>query len=891
MVVDTTERRDEAALAGLRALAAVSAGIAEGGSLQDVLAAIVEAVLVATGSDLAVARTLDADGAALVAAAVAPAGSAAAAELAGTRVGPEEIEHEIDELVLLPPSSRRAAEQMRSSSALVVPAVTGGRVVGCVELYRAGESYDELERQLARLGASQLALAARAFRPGLEDAGVARLIDVAGEALAAGSDDAETAREIVRLVAGTLAAGAILWEADGAGLHAGATSGPVEADEELRALAETALAERGTVSLADAGGVTVATLRLGEPPLGALQLSFPDGSVAEASLARLQSFAGRAAHALRSSVRSRELAQELERTRALLEVVGEAIAHLSLAHTLETAVERICALLGVEQIGVYLGEGSRLATAAQRGLPGEAHEQAAERLLELAHGVFRARGAIVIPPDDTDPATAQARGALAQAGLVAAVALPLRAHDESIGLLAAYPARGRALGENEVTLLSALAAQLAVAVQNARLHEQATELGEALGDALESERSSSRRLGALYEISRSFAQTLRLDRTLDAVARTVVELLDVDAAVVRVPDARGEVLVPQVVHVLPGPSAGAVRTILDRPHHSSTERSTLLDAATARRLGDAHALLVPFLEKGSTAAVVPIVNGKQLLASLTVLSLDPARPITEQTIELARSLAAQAALAIDNARLYQQQKDFSDTIQRSLLPRSAPDVEGVDVGAVYESSATVEVGGDVYDFLQLADGRLAVVLGDVTGHGIDATADMAMAKYVFRSLAREHPEPADFLEHANDVVVGEIALGKFITMAVVTVDPLTGRVACASAGHPAPRLVRADGRVEELDVGGIALGIDGGMTFEQNEAQLDPGDAVVLYTDGVIEARLEGELYGVERLDETLAARHALPARALAEAVLERCRAFGGEITDDTAVVVIKRTG
>src|SRR5207244_6481818 len=163
-------------------------------------------------------------------------------------------------------------------------------------------------------------------------------------------------------------------------------------------------------------------------------------------------------------------------------------------------------------------------------------------------------------------------------------------------------------------------------------------------------------------------------------------------------------------------------------------------------------------------------------------------PITDETLATARTIAQQAALAVDNARLYQQQKRFAETMQQSLLPRERPAVDGLEVGRVYESAASVDVGGDVYDFLELADGRLAVVLGDVTGHGIDATADMAMAKFVFRSLAREHSEPSDFLTHANEVVVGEIAVGKFITMAYLTVDP-DGEVLCSSAGHPEPRLV------------------------------------------------------------------------------------------------------
>ena len=135
---------------------------------------------------------------------------------------------------------------------------------------------------------------------------------------------------------------------------------------------------------------------------------------------------------------------------------------------------------------------------------------------------------------------------------------------------------------------------------------------------------------------------------------------------------------------------------------------------------------------------------------------------------------------------------------------------GLEVGEVYESSARVDVGGDVYDFVELDDGRLAVVLGDVTGHGVEATADMAMAKFVFRSLAREHPEPGDFLAFANDVVVDEIAPGKFITMTYVAVDPARGEVACANAGHPPPRLVLPDGTVRGLEATGLVLGIDSG---------------------------------------------------------------------------------
>jgi len=288
--------------------------------------------------------------------------------------------------------------------------------------------------------------------------------------------------------------------------------------------------------------------------------------------------------------------------------------------------------------------------------------------------------------------------------------------------------------------------------------------------------------------------------------------------------------------------------------------------------------------------VIPIATPSELLATLTLVSLDPGRPLTDETIDTALTVAAQAALAVDNARLYQQQKAFTDSMQRSLLPRSRPRIAGLEIGAVYESSALVGVGGDVYDYLQTGENRLSIVLGDVTGHGIDAAADMAMAKFVFRSLARLYPEPGDFLAAANDVVVEEIGAGKFITMLYLTIDAALGEVACASAGHPPPRLLGADGTVSSLDARGLVLGIAPGTPYAELRRSFPPGAAVVVYTDGLVEARRAGEMYGEERLDRVLAASHELPAEQLAAVALEECRRWaGGDLRDDCAIVVVRR--
>jgi serine phosphatase RsbU (regulator of sigma subunit) len=895
----------------LDALSRASALIAAGEGLPAVVAAIADAAVSSASADVAVVRVLADDGSCLAVRAVAPAASALAAELEGSRIPLGEVAlGPVNDLAELPAGARRAAERIAAEAVLFVPALAGDALVGSVEVARAAEPFSAAEQALVGLAAAQLGIAMHVFRadPSSADDASGGMLELAGSALAAGADELRAAEETVRLAAGaTRAAAAVLWLFDETELSLAAAAGVSCEDERLdaaRELASLVLSHWQPLAADEApglpaGAATVVTLQLGAPPVGALQLFYPTGATpGELALHELSSFSVRAAHALRASRHAREMGVELERTRALLAVVGQAIARLSLAHTLETAVERIAELLTVDRVGVYLRDDGRLLPAAGRGVGGS-HAEAAARLLDLALGAYRARGIVAVPADTKEPALEAARASLAAAGLDSAVAVTLRVREDAIGLLVAYPPAGRVLAGTEIQLLEALAAQLAVAVQNAQLHEQAKQLGDALGDALASERQAAGQIRALYEISRSFAQSLSLETTLDAVTRTIVEVLGVDAAVIRVPDPRRDLLIPHAVHVADVRLADAVRTVLERPQPLSvnpiqglfrTRETLLLTPEIAASLGGSHALLAPFLAKGSTAALLPIATPAEVLASLTIVSLDPARPIVQETVETALSIAAQAALAIDNARLYQQQKDFADTMQRTLLPDSQPSVPGLELAAVYESAATVAVGGDVYDFLELHDGRLAVVVGDVTGHGIEATADMAMARFTFRSVAREHPEPADFLRHTNDVVADEIALGKFITMAYVVADVCRSEVLCASAGHPEPRVILPDGSVRAVTASGMALGIEPDQEFEEVRIPFPPGAALVLYTDGVIEARRDRELYGTERLDAVLADCSAVSAEELVRRVVEDCRAYGGELTDDVAVVAIKRT-
>jgi serine phosphatase RsbU (regulator of sigma subunit) len=880
---------DHGEAAPLLALGAAARRLAEGASLEESLIAIAEAVTSATGSEVALVRVLDEDGEALEARAVVAASSALAAELQASRVPADDVG-----------TADLAAERLGLTVGLQLPIVLDESRRGRLELYRRAGSFTAAEEALARVAAEYAALALGSIGGGhaAERPAATELLRLGGEALATGLDEQRTAAQIALLAAqGTGASAATVWRVDREGEPdlAGAY-GEVVARDRMRVV-EALRARRSLTVEGEAW-----TLQLGQPVLGALALRFEQPRLpADEVLDALTTFAARAAHALHATERARRQSVELERSRALVAVVGQAIAQLSLAHTLETAIDRVAELLGSDRLAVYLLQGEdeeeRLAAAAGRGLAGP-HGRVADRLIELARGPLRGDDAIQIDDAARDRRLAPVREQVGETGIEAGVAVPLRVGEELIGLLAVYLERGRTLSADDLALVTALGGQLAVAVQNAQLHERVKRRDEERRAALEAEQRAAKTLRSLYEISRTFAQSLSLDTTLVAIARSMAELLGIDAVGIRMPDERQEALLTQALHVRDERLEGPVRAVLLRPQPFSPRlrglfaggRPLRLNPTIARELGGAYCLLVPFLEKGSTTAIVPLSTQAEVLGTLTLLSLDPARPLGSDDVDLALSVGGQAALALENARLYQQQKQFADTMQRSLLPRGRPRVAGIDVGDVYESSARVDVGGDVYDFLTLDDGRLAVILGDVTGHGIDATADMAMAKFVFRSLAREHPEPGDFLAAANEVVVDEVGSSKFITMLYLTIDPGSGALACACAGHPWPRIVEAGGKVSVVPATGLALGIDSRQNYDVVRGLLAPGDAVVLYTDGVIEARRGGDLYGDERLDALLAARAGSRAQELAEAVVADCRAFaGGELTDDCAVVAIRR--
>ena len=346
----------------LAALVRAVTAAAGSATASDALRALVEGAQTVSGAEIAVVRALEDGGERLEAVAVA-APRALAAELYGTVLPAAELpQAPVDDLTKAPVAVRRIAERTGATCLYLAPARADGCAVS-VELLRAGEPFGPEQRLAAELCAAQAALVLRAFAATGNASSLTRpALELAGEALAVALQEEDAGAEVVRLAAGVAgASAAVLWTSGEHGLLPTA-SWRVDAAADLQAAREVAdrtLAEPGPVSAHAAGlpqeCAVSTTLPLGRPPLGVLQLFHPAGEEPETEqLTRLATFGVRAAHALRTGERARQLALELERTRALLEVIVQATAELSVSHTLETAVERVAELLGVDRVAVYL---------------------------------------------------------------------------------------------------------------------------------------------------------------------------------------------------------------------------------------------------------------------------------------------------------------------------------------------------------------------------------------------------------------------------------------------------------------------------------------------------------------------------------------------------------
>jgi PAS domain S-box-containing protein len=379
------------------------------------------------------------------------------------------------------------------------------------------------------------------------------------------------------------------------------------------------------------------------------------------------------------------------------------------------------------------------------------------------------------------------------------------------------------------------------------------------------------RSALLAEASELFDQSLDAAETMGSVARLCVREL-AEACVILLGDDPSEVR--QV--------AGAERA----PGREAELRATLTE-------GSDHPMATVMRSGGG------VIAGQAVVVSLVargrvygVLAAGFDRVPAAEELALFEDLGRRAALALDSARLYAERDHVARTLQRSLLPRELPDIPGVEIAARYLAAGDGnEVGGDFYDCFATGAGDWALVIGDVCGKGAEAAALTALARYTLRAAALHTRRPRAVLTHLNEALLRDRLDYRFCTVLYVSLTPRADRVsACVTAGgHPLPLVLRAGGELETAGSPGSLLGIVDAPVLTEERVDLGPGDALVLYTDGVTEA---DRTAGPERLAALLASCAGNGAAAIAEAVeRDALAAHGGSARDDVAVVVVRVHG
>jgi serine phosphatase RsbU (regulator of sigma subunit) len=413
-------------------------------------------------------------------------------------------------------------------------------------------------------------------------------------------------------------------------------------------------------------------------------------------------------------------------------------------------------------------------------------------------------------------------------------------------------------------------------------------------DVVATAQAAAERAARLYELSAALSRAAGQEAVAAAVLEQGVAALGASAGGVLLATDRDRLSVPGTI--------GYEEHLVDRLWDESPDAE--LPAAVALRTGEPVWIesreerdrrfpeLISLERSTVSTCAVPLVVGDRRLGALR-FSFPRPRLFDEDERRFVLALAAQTAQALDRAQLSEQRLEFSRRLQLSLLPRRLNPPPHVDVAAVYHALGDgTELGGDIYDMWPISDECWGLTVADASGTGPEAAALTAMVRFSLRALATVDASPESVVETLNRALLGAEPGGfegeRFCTAIFgVLVPGPTTTVALAGGGHPAPIVRRAEGAVEEIPVGGSLLGVFHDVTFGSAAVTLAPGDTLVLYTDGVIEARHHDVMFGTDGVKAAIrsAPRGASEtASAIEAAVLQHT---GGVVSDDLAALVI----
>ncbi|MDT7569933.1 MAG: hypothetical protein QOE05_107 [Actinomycetota bacterium] len=463
------------------------------------------------------------------------------------------------------------------------------------------------------------------------------------------------------------------------------------------------------------------------------------------------------------------------------------------------------------------------------------------------------------------------------------IALPLLVEERHLGAISLGFRSVRELDEQELEFLGTLADSCAHALQ--RL------------EATDAARRTAEKLTFLAAASAELASSLDYEATLSNVARLAVPTLADWCAVQVLQD--GQLRTLAVAHVDPA-KVELAREMQERypvdmeaengaPNVVRTGVSELIPEITDEMLvagtEDDEQLRIARELGLRSALVVPLKANQRTIGTIALIYAESERRYDAGDVEFAEDLAHRAAMAIDNSELHTQTREASLRLQRAVLPDKLPSVAGWELAAHYSPADRTEVGGDFYDALPLPDGRLALVVGDVMGRGVQAASQMAAIRSALRAFVSLDPEPAAVVANL-DRMFSTFDTSQFVTLAYLVVDASRDELAMVNAGHLPPLIVSASGEVQLADVvTSLPLGVRPDDRVA-DVVHLPAGSAVAIFTDGLVERRREDIDEGVARLVEQL---RDSPGRPLEEAVSTLVAAMHDDARQDDVTLLMAR--
>jgi sigma-B regulation protein RsbU (phosphoserine phosphatase) len=477
-------------------------------------------------------------------------------------------------------------------------------------------------------------------------------------------------------------------------------------------------------------------------------------------------------------------------------------------------------------------------------------------------------------------------------GLVVHASAPLRSGEQVLGILNVAAPDWESFTPEALALLTNAGSLMGIALERARLY-----------DLLREQRIDEQ--AALLEFSNQLLSRSQPRDLMDYVAREVLRLLHVDAVALVTPDDSGAALTFKAAAGWRNDPVALEVTIRDSEFNvlGQTMRSQQRFLAE-----DVEVHVIPLYElewlqgEGFRGyAVVPLLIEGHAIGALMLNTRQP-RLLSEDELRFLRLMANQAAIAVDGLRLRQEEVQrqrmqeelaVGRQIQLSMLPKACPIIPGWQIVALYQAARMV--GGDFYDFFELpgAPRRVGMLVADVADKGVPAALFMALSRTVIRTTALSGRGAAAALLRANQLILNDSQSDLFLSAFYAILEPETGRLLYANAGHNRPLWYRAaTGTVQELRARGIILGVFEGITIEERRIVVEPDDVLLFYTDGIPEAlNAEERMLGMQRLVDVLKRNAHRNAQAITDAIVAAYNEFTDhtEQSDDVTFFVVKR--